>query len=149
MAKSKWESIKARFPDIEKWLKEGLNQKQIIHNLGIGKTSFEAYKKQHPELAELLNIGKETQNEEVKNSLFKASTGFYYYVEEAVKVKDAEGNEDVRVVTVKKFSPPQTEAMKYWLNNRDKKHWANNPQILDIRREELEHRKNVDGFKNF
>ena len=149
MAKSKWDYVKSRFPDIKRWLREGLYEKQIIQQLAVGKTSWEKYKHEHPELAELLLSGRENQNAEVTNSLYKNAVGFYYYTTEAVKVKDAEGNESVQKVEVKKFSPPQTDACKYWLNNRDKKNWANNPQMIDLKREEVEIRRQESQFRTW
>ena len=149
MAKSKWPAVRERFAEIEIWLRDGLYEKQIIERLAVGKTSFEKYKREHPELAELLLRGREAQNQEVVNSLFKNATGFYYFVTEAVKVKDANGDERVEVVELKKFSMPQTDAAKYWLNNRDKKNWANNPQMIDIKREEVEIRRREANFRTW
>ena len=138
MAKSKWDSIKARFDEIKKWLNEGLYEKDIIKKLGIGKTTWEHYKKEHSELSELLIQGHEEQNGEVVNSLYKNATGFYFYVTETVKCKNADGSERVEKIEVKKFKSPETEAAKYWLKNRAKKEWADNPHMIDIKREEFE-----------
>ena len=149
MARSKWEDVKARLPEIAAWLKQGLNQKQIIINLGIGKTAFEGYKKAHPELLELLNTGTRAQVEEVENSTFKAALGFYYHEDSYVKVKDAAGNERVEVVSLKKFHPPSVDAQKFILTNKDRENWAYNQHMVAIRREELAHRKEVDSFGNF
>ena len=147
MARSKWPRVKERFAEIEIWLKNGLAERQIIKNLGIGKTTWESYKKKYPELMDLLKKGRETQIAEVENSLYKNATGFYYFIQESVKVKNADGSESVKVVTLKKFKAPETGACAFFLKNKDKKNWADNPNMLDIKREELQIRKDESQFK--
>ena len=147
MAKSKWPQIQERFAEIEIWLKQGLAEKQIFKNLGVGKTTWESYKKQYPELAELLKKGRQNQIEEVENSLYKNATGFYYYVQESVKCKDPDGGERVEVVSLKKFKAPETGAIAFFLKNKDKKNYSDNPNMIDIKREELEIRRTESQFK--
>lgn len=149
MAKSKWPQVKERLAEIEIWLKKGLSEKQICKNLGIGKTTWESYKKQYPELAELLKKGRQSQIEEVENSLYKNATGFYYTTQESVKVKNGDGSESVEVVTLRKFKAPETGAIAFFLKNKDKKNWADNPNMIDIKREELDIRKKESSFKDW
>jgi hypothetical protein len=147
MAKSKWPEIKARFHEIEQWLRQGLAEHQIITNLGIGKTTWENYKKKYPELIEVLKKARECQVSEVEIALFKNATGYYYYVDEVVTVKDADGGEHVEKVRVQKFKPPETGAIAFFLKNKDKKNWADTPQLVDIKKEELELRRSESEFK--
>ena len=149
MAKGKWDDVWARAHDIEQWLRQGLAEYQIFKNLGIGKTTWESYKKKHPELVELLKKGREVQVAEVENSLFKNATGFYYYVQEYVKVKNSDGGESVEVVSLKRFKAPETGAIAFFLKNKDKRNWADNPNLLDLKREELEIRKSESEFKTW
>jgi hypothetical protein len=150
MATSKYKGrVKDRFYEIEQWLDKGLSEAQIIKNLGIGKTSWENYKHKHNELTEVLKKGRQTQVTEVANSLFKAATGYYYYTDEAKTVKDPDGGEHVEKVTLKKFKGPETAAMCFFLKNKDKHNWADNPQGMDIKREELEIRKQESEFKTW
>lgn len=155
MARSKWPEVKKKFDDIEKWLKAGLAEYQICKNLSIGKTTWEKYKKSHPELRELLKKGRENQISEVENSLFKNATGYYYYEDVAqkvkTKVKTPEGEireeEHLETVRVKKFKGPETGAIAFFLKNKSKREWTDNPQAMDIKREELEIRKKESEFK--
>lgn len=147
MAKSRWPEIKKRLAEIEIWLRNGLSEKQVFTNLGIGKTTWESYKKQYPELTDVLKKGRQSQITEVENSLYKNATGFYYFIQESVKVKNADGSESVEVVTLKKFKAPETGAIAFFLKNKDKKNYADNPQMVDIKREELELRRTESQFK--
>jgi hypothetical protein len=150
MAKGKYdEQVKSRFYDIEQWLNEGLSEKQIITNLGIGKTSWESYKHKYPELVELIKKGSQTQVTEVVNSLFKNATGYYYYIEEAVKVKDADGREHLEKISLKKFSKPETGAIAFFLKNKDKMNWQDNPRMIDAKYEELELRRKESDFRSW
>ena len=141
--------VEPRFAEAELWLRDGLSEAQIYKNLGVGKTSWERYKKDYPELAELLKKGRETQVEEVENSLFKLATGFYYYVDEAVKVKLGNGVEEVKVVRLQKFKSPETGAVAFFLKNKAKDRYSDNPQMVDIKREELDLRREQAQFSNW
>jgi transcriptional regulator with XRE-family HTH domain len=150
MARSKWEDVAGRFNEIEHWLVEdGLNQKEIAKRLGISKTSMEKYKIDHPDFASLLKRGRTDQVKEVANALYKSATGYYYTVDEVHKVKLPEGGESLQVLQVQKFKGPDTAAMCFFLKNKDRKNWSDQPQIVEIRREELELRKQAADFKEW
>ena len=149
MAKSKYDShVRPRFYDIEQWLRDGMSEKDVIANLGIGKTSWESYKHKYAELTELIKRAIVKPVQEVKDSLFKQATGFYYFVDEPAKLKDAEGNERVETVRLRKFSKPETAAICFYLKNKAKDEFADNPQMLEIKREELEIRRKESEFKS-
>jgi hypothetical protein len=149
MAASKWPEIKARFYEIEAMLKKGLAEHQIFKNLGIGKTTWESYKHKYPELKELLKKGRASNIKEVENALYKAATGFYYTAQEVIRIKDGPGKERIEVVQVTKFKPPDTASMIFFLKNRDKINWSDNPQMNEIKREELDLRKKDLEFKGW
>jgi len=149
MAKSKWEKVNSRMAEIEMWAKSGLSEAQIIKNLGIGKTTWEKYKHEHSELSELLKKGRACQVSEVENSVYKNATGYYYFEDQAFKVKDEKGAETIRVVSVKKFKGPETAAACFFLKNKDKKNWSDNPRMIDIREEELIIKQKGSEFKEW
>jgi hypothetical protein len=150
MAKSKYDShVRPRFYDIEQWLKNGLDEKQVIANLGIGKTSWESYKHKHPELTDLIKRAIVKPVQEVKDSLYKMATGFYYHVDEPVKVKNADGSETVQTVRLCKFKAPETAAICFYLKNKAKDEFADNPQMIDLKKEELEIRRQEANFKQW
>jgi hypothetical protein len=146
---SKWPLVEARFAEIEIWLRGGMIEEKICQNLGIGVTTWEGYKNRYPQLRELLKKGNDAQVQEVEDSLFKSATGFYYHAEEVIKIKDKDGNETVQVVRVEKFKPPDTGAMCFFLKNKKRGDWADNPQLIDLRRQELEIRRDEAKFKQW
>lgn len=152
MAKSKWPQVEEKLALVEAWARDGLSEEQIAKNLGISRTTMETYKKKYPVLLDALKKGRFVQVQEVENSLYKAATGYYYKTQETHKVKVQGPNgpeEKVEVVTIMKFKPPETAAMCFFLKNKDKINWADNPQMLDVRREELELRKETAKFKEW
>lgn len=149
MANSKWPLIEERFDDIARMAKSGYREKDIYDLIGVGKTTWEKYKKEKPELSELLKREKEYPDDKVVNALFKNATGYYYYTDEVRKIKDKDGNEDLKVVTLKKWSPGQTAAQAIWVKNRLKDKWMDNPHATQLKREEFEHKKAMEERENF
>jgi hypothetical protein len=84
----------------------------------------------------VLAVAKDKKNQEVEQALFKLAKGYHYYEEVPTKVKEEvvadDGTtilqkEDVKISTVKKYKGPDLNAQKYWLNNKDKAHWKDDP----------------------
>lgn len=142
MAKSKWEEIKEKLILVEGWAKDGLTDEQIAHNLGIGKTAFYKYKKEHAEFANSLKRGKEIIDYEVENALLKRALGYSYTetTKERVLRKDENGHpitdihgfpcyEMVVTKTVKKEVTPDTTAQIFWLKNRKPEKWRDKQEV--------------------
>lgn len=151
MAKSKYneKQLKDKIEDIEKWAKRGCTKKEIATNLGVSKTTFEAYEKKYSWLSVLIKKAQIEAIEEVENSLFKAATGYYYDEQQHVKIKTDQYQEEIKIVTIKKFKPPDTGAMCFYLKNRAKDRWSENPQNLDIQKERLKLDKETAKFKEW
>jgi len=95
MAKSKWEDVKEKLVLIEGWARDGLTNKEIATNLGIGETTFYKIVNEHSEVSEALKKGKEVID---------------YQVESALLRNALDGNVTAQI---------------YWLNNRKPKQWKN------------------------
>jgi hypothetical protein len=153
MAKSKWYThVEPRLDEIYEWACNGLQDNEIYKNLNIGKNAFYQYLNKYEELKDTLTRARTKSVEIVKNELFKNCTGYPYWEDVAYKCKvkkyDDEGRliseEDViKTATLQKYSPSNVQAIQYYLNNRDKKEWANNPHANDLKKEELELRKRL------
>lgn len=149
MAKSKIDEVLNSLKEIEQWASDGLSQGQIAHNLGIGRSTLEKYKKQNIEIMNSLKKGQRRSNQEVENALFKKATGYEVEEVQAYKVKetyyDDKNNkctkEKIETVTVKRSYPPDLAAIKFWLMNRNRKEWSENPNKDSIDREELNLKK--------
>lgn len=151
MAKSKYneKQLKEQKEKIKKWAERGCTKKEIATNLGISKTTFETYEKKYSWLSGLIKNAQIAAIEEVENSLFKAATGYYYKEQQATKVKVDKDKEELKIIEIQKFKPPDTGAMCFYLKNRAKERWAENPQSIAIQQERLKLDKDVAKFKEW
>lgn len=56
---------------IQGWARDGLTDAQIMHNMGIGHTTFYRWKSEHKEIRDALKNGKEVVDYLVENALLK------------------------------------------------------------------------------
>lgn len=106
---------------IEGWARDGLTEEQIAHNMGIRRETLIQWKKRYVNISNALKSGKEVVDRQVENALFKTATG-YYYDEETVTNQG-------EVVTVRKYSKPNTTAQIYWLKNRKRDVWTDKQEV--------------------
>lgn len=149
MSKCKWPQVKEKLPLIEKWCRDGLTEEQICTNIGVGHSAFNAYKKQYPELVEVLKKGKEVLITEIENALVKKALGFTYE-ETKVSIRMVDGREVKFTEKTTKYQAPDVAACSILLKNKDKERgWSDNPQKLLLEREMFEHRKRIEEAQVF
>lgn len=158
--KSKYEThVKPFFPEIMEWCRT-MTEVQIAERLDIGASTFQAYKTEFPELAEALIKGRKDLVVDLKGALIKKAKG-YDYVETKVVTEDVKWPDElytalleagfsaaqieqarlIRTEVYNKKAAPDVAAINLALKNYDKDNWANDPQMLDIRKQELELKK--------
>ena len=134
--KANEEKINESLSKIESWVAEGQTDKEIAEKLGIPYSTFRRYKREKSELKAAIAQGNDKKNDNVIQALYKNCTGYKYYEETPVKVKEEVIADDgttvlvkerVEVKSIKKYKPPDLAAQKYWLNNRDKTKWQDDP----------------------
>ena len=134
--KANEEKINESLSKIESWVEEGQTDKEIAEKLDIPYSTFRRYKREKSELKAAIAQGKDKKNDNVIQALYKNCTGYKYYEETPVKVKEEVIADDgttvlvkerVEVKSIKKYKPPDLAAQKYWLNNRDKTKWQDDP----------------------
>lgn len=116
------EKVLPRLEEIGIWAKEGWTEKEIAEELKISYSGFRNYKKQHLELVGILTENKKIADSAAKGALFQKVIGQSYIKE--IRERDENG----RLVIVKKETvviPPDTQAAKFWLANRDPENWKN------------------------
>lgn len=133
--------VKPRFDDIVKWVKMGCTDKEIAKALGVGVTVFCGYKKDHPELKELISEARENNIDALKAALYKKAIGFTY--EEVEKI---ETGDDVKIITRTRVSLPSETAililLKHWDHNDDgSAKWFNDPATFKLKVKEYELKK--------
>ena len=135
--KSRYEThVEPYLDDIRKWY-QLLNEGEIARKLGIGITSFEKYKREHPELREALREGRFELVEDLKLTLKKKAKGFSYTEKERI-IQDVDGKKTTIVREREKYVLPDTGAIHLLLKNLDE-NWRNDDgPTMALRREKLE-----------
>lgn len=134
--------IKPRFSEISEWLKNGATEKQIYENLGVSRNCFYKYKKEKEEFGELLKNGRKSLVLQLRGALVKKALGFSYVEKKIIKSRDMMGEPFTeRIEETVKQSLPDVAALNLCLKNYDSDEWANDPQNLAIKKEELELKK--------
>lgn len=135
--KNRYEThVQPHLAEIQEWYGL-LDEKQIAKKLGIATSTFENYKKEHPELLEVLKNGRVQLIEDLKTSLKKKAKGFTYE-EQKTSIRQ-EGSKEIKIIEkYKRYSPPDTGAIHLLLKNLDET-WRNDDQVtIDLKKQKLE-----------
>lgn len=151
------EKINSSLALIEQWVEQGVTDKEIADKLGMAYSTYRKYKVDSVALKGAIATGKDKANQEVEKALLKKCLGFKYTEEVATKIKEEVVAEDgqtilvkerVVVKEVKKYCLPDLAAEKFWLINREKVKWKDDPhkvtndrENIKIKKEELKSKK--------
>lgn len=138
-----------------------MTEKQIAEYFNVSYTgSWSQYKKDYPELVEAIKKGRQNLVAELRSALIQKAKG-YKYIETKEITQKVDWPEDlyvqlleagfseeqldqaklVRTEVQHKRMAPDVAAINLALKNYDKENWANDPQMLDLKKEELELKK--------
>ena len=116
----------------------GATDEDLAEVFDVETRTISNWKVSHPEFFQALKRGKREADAEVAESLYHKATGMEYVEEQAIKVKTVEyengkrksEKQHIEVVAVKKFLPPDTTAIIFWLKNRDREHWRDRKDYM-------------------
>lgn len=133
------ENVEPYLPEIKK-MALTMTEEQIAKTLGISYSSFRKYKGLYPELREALKKGRKELVMELQSTMIKRAKG-YKYTETKKYYKVIDGVlTEVGKEVYEKYMAPDVAALNLLLKNYDP-NWSNDPQTLELRRQELEIRK--------
>lgn len=133
--------IKPRFSEISEWLKTGATDKQIASNLGVAESTWYKYKASEREFSEFLKNGRQSLIIQLRGALVKRAMGYEYTESKTVERVEPDGSVTMVTETYRKQALPDVAASNLCLKNYDRENWANDPQTLALRKEELELKK--------
>lgn len=128
--------IQPRLAEIQK-LCTIKTEKQIAEEMGVAYSSWKEYKKLYPDLLDAVKKGRYSLVNELRGTLIKRAKGFQYEEKKVIK----ENGVIVREETTVKTAMPDVAALNLCLKNYDKDNWANDPQMLKVREQELKLRE--------
>lgn len=135
--KGRYESyVLPHLDEIREWYNT-LSEKDIAKRLGVSVSTFEKYKREHPELADTLKDGRQELVSMLKKSLKKKAVGFEY-TETKRTIREIAGKKIVTIEEYTRYSPPDTGAIHLLLKNLDES-WRNDDKAtMDLKREKIE-----------
>lgn len=138
------EKIKSRFKDIEKWLKGGASEKQIAAALGISESTWFKYKSEKSEFNEFIKtVDRSEIILDLRSALLKKALGYNYEEKKQYIKEDEDGNKYKYTEITTKIAHPDVAAINLALKNYDRENWSNDPQAMELKRQELELRKQM------
>lgn len=149
-AKSKYEThVKPFFEKIDKLLNDGASEKQVAEALGVSYASFNNYKVKYKELDNLCRKPRTKLIDDLRSALIKKALGMKVEKKKIYSKKDEDGKEvKYTEITIDEL-PPDVAAINLALKNYDRENWANDPQSLALKREELDLKKELANFKEW
>lgn len=126
-------------PQIHEWAQEK-TEEQIAKILGICKQTWCKYKAEKPELLDALKKSKTELVKALYSTLIRKAEGFTYTESKTIEELDPNTGQlvVVRKETYTKAALPDVAALNLLLKNYDRENWANDPQMLEIRKQEIE-----------
>lgn len=96
----------------------GATDKELADFFEVSEQTINAWKQQFPEFLESIKNGKQRADANVAKSLYKRALG-YSHPDVDIRVVSGE----IVQTPLTKHYPPDTEAAKHWLNNRQRDKW--------------------------
>lgn len=125
---------------LEGWARDGLNDEQIAHNVGVRAGTLYEWKNRFPEIAEAIKKGKRPVDVQVENALYRSALGFKQTVKKPIKLRRKDGSEYIEYGEEEIYIAPNITAQIFWLKNRKRDKWCDKP-VAPVKVEE-----NDDGF---
>lgn len=101
----------------------GATDEEIAEEFGVTPRTIYNWKHTRPEFFQSLKAGKDGADDRVERSLYQKAVGYHYTEKQAIKVKTGPNTEEVVLVDVQRFQPPDPTSMIFWLKNRRKEQW--------------------------
>jgi hypothetical protein len=104
-------------------VRNGKTQNDFAELIGVDRHTVTRWKDEHPEFCAAIELGREDANEDVRRSLLERAKGYSHPAVKIITVSDGKDGAHVEQIPFTQHYPPDTEAAKFWLTNRDPKDW--------------------------
>ena len=155
--KPSWNVIVENLETIEKLLKEGYTERSVASYIGIGYSTWNKYKSiddedmpksLKTEFIETIKRGRQGLVGELKKALIKKAMGFTYTEKKYYITEDEDGNKKKHTEVYERQALPDTASLNLALKNYDDE-WANDPALLELKRQAFELEKMIASEKNW
>jgi len=104
----------------------GMSDAEIADFLCVGKSTFCQWKQKHNEFMNALEKGRAWADAEVASSLYQRAIGCEI---PEIHVSNYQG--EITLTETKRHYPPDIQSIKYWLNNRQSRHWRDRVEVKE------------------
>lgn len=143
-------NVEPYLEQVKEWKKIGATDEQICEQLDISTSTFYEYKNKYKEFSEANKKGKEAFCFDLRGEL--ARLAFKHTLEtkkQYIKQDNETGHKTTYTEIITKEVDGDIAAINLLLKNLDKENWANDPQNLELKQQELELRKMQAEEKNW
>lgn len=106
----------------------GLVDARIAELFDINQDTIYEWQKKHPEFKQAMYEGRDGADEEIAAALFHRAKGYTHSSEEIKVMSGGEGSPSyIERVPIVKHYPPSEVAAIFWLRNRKRVLWSNDP----------------------
>lgn len=131
--------VKPYLADIEKYARCGVTEGQLCEFYDVGKTQWAQYKKDNPELNEILLKAKRLLKTDLINRAYQVAVGYEYEETTTVTYKDKDGNvTGTKTTTYKRYAKADGNMIEFLLINRFSDEFARDPKMVELRQRALE-----------
>lgn len=142
--KSKTDTVLKNLDTIKQLKAKGATDVQIAKHIGVCPATFYKILKESPELQEALDEGVAKVIEDLTGELYKKAR-----VHSLTTTKTVVQGDKVMTETIIKEVDSDTAAITFLLRNLDSKNWSNDPEMLKLKKRELELKEKNAEFQNF
>ena len=149
--KSKYDTvILPRMEEIKELIQQGYSEKQIANKIGVSYTTWKTHKRKIESFSTIILTGREKNIDDLEKSMFQQALGFTKTVTKAMKLKTVTYGENGKRLKEEErieyydevvYIPPSFNATRFLLMNWNKEGYSMNPAELDLKKEELERKK--------
>lgn len=139
-----------RLDEIEEWSKEGATEETIAQKLGITRQTLWKYKNANDDIFNAIKRGRCVVVDNLRSALVKKALGFKYKetktIIQEIEFDDGETKTPAKLIRteiMEKYSPPDVAAVNLALKNYDKDNWSNDWQNFELKKQELEIKKQL------
>lgn len=141
VAKGKYENWRTELGQdrISTWCEDGLTDEELAKAMEISPSTLYDWRQKYPEISEAITRGRGGALVLIKNALFERARGGIQLVTKPIKRRVREFDETtgkcireeeiIEYATEEVYIPPDTNAIKFFLTNRDPEHWTNRVEV--------------------
>lgn len=150
MAKSKVVILEKNLEQIKEWKKLGATDEQICKQIGVSLSTWYKHIKENPHISDAIKTGTQFFVLELKGELARKAFKHTLETKKQYIKKDLETGHSTQYteITTKEVDG-DTGALHLLLKNLDKENWSENWQSYDLKKQELELRKEMAENKLF